>query len=167
MPLSKWLLALYLMSASKNGVAANELRRTLGVTQTTAWFMLHRLREAMRVSSFETMRGTIVSDETWIGGDPRRMNRKTRERWEKAQRQNAMTAKTPVVSLIDASTGEVRSKVVTEVTGVTLRKVIAEQVDMAGSHLWTDELVYVVAGKPKVERMGVANKPKLSIDCNV
>lgn len=138
-PLSKWLLALYLMSASKNGIAANELRRTLGVTQTTAWFMLHRLREAMRVSSFETMRGTIVSDETWIGGDPRRMNRKTRERWETAQRWNAMTAKTPVLSLIDATTGEVRSRVVTDVAGPTLRKAIAQEVDMAESHLWTDE----------------------------
>jgi transposase-like protein len=138
-PLSKWLLALYLMSASKNGVAANELRRTIGVTQTTAWFMLHRLREAMKVASFETMRGTIVADETWIGGNPARMNRKTRERWEKLPRGSSNSAKTPVLSLINAATGEVRSRVIADVAGPTLRKVIAEQVDMAGSQLWTDE----------------------------
>jgi len=72
-PLSKWLLALYLMSASKNGIAANELRRTLDVTQPTAWFMLHRLREAMgHAAPFTvnpTMRGPIEVDETYIGSD--------------------------------------------------------------------------------------------------
>ena len=47
-PLSKWLMALYMMSANKNGVAAFELHRTLGVTNKTAWFMLHRIREAMK-----------------------------------------------------------------------------------------------------------------------
>ncbi|MHB8682056.1 MAG: IS1595 family transposase [Acidimicrobiales bacterium] len=148
-PLSKWLLALYLMSASKNGIAANELRRVIGVTQPAAWFMLHRLREAMRVASFTTMRGTIVADEVWIGGDPGRMNAKTRARWEGRQaepepitpgaRPNQRTAKTPVLSLINASTGEVRSQVVPDVTGATLRKVIAQHVDMAVSVLWTDE----------------------------
>ena len=144
-PLSKWLLALYLMSASKNGVAANELRRTLGVTQPTAWFMLHRLREAMRLASIETMRGTIVADETFIGGNPSRMNaqdprpagRRLRNRpWSGRE---GGTAKVPVLSLINAETGEVRSQVIPRVDGHNLRKVISEQVDMANSVLWTDE----------------------------
>jgi transposase-like protein len=145
-PLSKWLLALYLMSASKNGVAANELRRIVGVTQTTAWFMLHRLREAMRQSSLESMRGTIVADETWIGGDPKRMNKSRKgdiyklrmTPWVK-DRAHSGTDKTPVLSLIEAESGQVRSQVVPRVTGATLGKVISEQVDMAGSVLWTDE----------------------------
>lgn len=149
-PLSKWLLALHLMSASKNGIAANELRRVLGVTQTTAWFMLHRLREAMRQASLTTMRGTIVADEAWIGGDPGRMNAKTRARWEEKDAEpqlvlpgmkarGRLTAKTPILSLVNATTGEVRSQVVPDVTGHTLRKAIAENVDMSGSVLWTDE----------------------------
>lgn len=147
-PLSKWLLTLYLMSASKNGIAANELRRVIGVTQPTAWFMLHRLREAMRVASFTTMRGTIVADEAWIGGDPGRMNAKTRARWEgeddpepivPGSIPNQRTAKTPVLSLVNATTGEVRSQVVPDVTGATLRKAIAQHVDMGNSVLWTDE----------------------------
>ena len=123
-PLSKWLLALYLMSASKNGVAANELRRTLGVTQPTAWFMLHRLREAMRLSSIETMRGTIVADETYIGGEIGRMSKSTRQRL--VDRRNApgglkgATEKTAVLSLVNATTGEVRSQVVANVDGTTL-----------------------------------------------
>lgn len=70
-PLSKWLMALYMMASSKNGVAAFELHRTLGVTNKTAWFMLHRIREAMKRGELaETMTGTIVADETWIGGKP-------------------------------------------------------------------------------------------------
>ena len=83
------------------------------------------------------MRGTIVSDETWIGGNP-----KWRHRSEKPDRGSGMrlpTEKTPVLSLIDAERGEVRSRVVPDVTGPTLRKVMSEQVDMAGSVLWTDE----------------------------
>ncbi len=137
-PLSKWLLAIYLMSASKNGVAANELRRTLDVTQPTAWFMLHRLREAMRVSSFTTMKGTIVADEAWIGGDPAN-DHHYRDPERVVPGTNKRTDKTPVLSLVNATTGEVRSRVVPDVTGATLRKVIAEHVDMAGSILWTDE----------------------------
>lgn len=70
-PLSKWLLAMYMLTASKNGVAAFEIHRTLGVTNKTAWFMLHRIREAMKLAPVEAMmRGTVVADETWIGGDP-------------------------------------------------------------------------------------------------
>ncbi len=143
-PLSKWLLALYLMSASKNGVAANEHRRTLGVTQPTAWFMLHRLREAMRLASLDSMRGTIVADETWVGGNPSRMNAKTRARWEERRNKpwsgrEGGTDKTPVLSLVNATTGEIRSQVIPRVDGHNLRKVIAEQVDMANSVLWTDE----------------------------
>ncbi len=165
-PLSKWLLALYLMSASKNGVAANELRRTLGVTQPTAWFMLHRLREAMRVASFETMRGTIVADETYVGGDPLKMNAKARARWNgegvdgtpivPGSRPNSHTDKTPVFSLINATTGEVRSQVVANVDGVTLGKIVRENVDTAGSVLWTDEArFYEKLGREFIEHATV------------
>ena len=60
-PLSKWLMALYMMSASKNGVAAFELHRTLGLTNKTAWFMLHRIREGMKRGSLaEPMTGTSL-----------------------------------------------------------------------------------------------------------
>lgn len=71
-PLSKWLLAMYLATASKNGVAAYELHRTLGVTHKTAWFMAHRIREAMSIAPFSAMMsGVVVSDATRIGGEPK------------------------------------------------------------------------------------------------
>ena len=143
-PLSKWLLAIYMLVSAKNGVAAYELHRTLGVTNTTAWHMLHRIREAMKQSPVADMlRGTVMADETFIGGKVSRMNRKTRNRLVELRNApgglKTARAKTPVLALRNADTGEVRSRVVPDITGHTLRKAIAEQVDMAGSVLWTDE----------------------------
>ena len=143
-PVRVWVLVLFDMIAAKNGISAREVERKYGVCPRTAWFMCHRIRECMKSDALlTTMRGTIVADETFIGGKVSRMNRKTRERL--VERRNAPgglktgEAKTPVLSLINADTGEVRSAVVPNVTGATLRKVMSEQVDMAGSVLWTDE----------------------------
>ncbi len=144
-PLSKWLMAFYLLTASKNGVAAYELHRTLGVTNKTAWFMFHRIREAMKAGPLADMlRGTIVADETYIGGDPRRMNATTRARWEQRRDtpfngREGRSDKAAILSLINAESGVVRSQVVPRVDGSNLRKAMSEQVDMAGSRLWTDE----------------------------
>ncbi len=134
-----------MMVSAKNGVAAFELHRKLGVTNTTAWHMFHRIRKAMEQSPVADMlRGTIVADETFIGGNPKRMNKKARAinyklRVTPRADFERGTAKTPVLSLIEKETGEVRSRVVARVDGHTLRKAMAEQVDMAGSTLWTDD----------------------------
>lgn len=68
-PLNKWLLAFYLLCSSKKGMSAHQLHRSLGVTYKTAWFMFHRVREAMRDEAFtERLVGTVEADETYIGG---------------------------------------------------------------------------------------------------
>ena len=75
-PLNKWLLATYLMSASKMGYSAHQLHRTLGVTYKTAWFMCHRIREAMNPTSTTPIGGagkTVEADETYVGGKPRKL----------------------------------------------------------------------------------------------
>jgi transposase-like protein len=150
-PIEVWLMIMVQMCSAKNGISAREIERMHKLTPETAWFVLHRLREAMKREPLAgALRGTIQADEAWIGGDPTRMNAKTRARWEgrdetpvpvqpHAGRPNQHTDKTPILSLIDSETGEVRSQVVTDVSGPTLRKAIAEQVDMPGSHLQTDE----------------------------
>jgi len=66
--LSKWLLAVWLLAGAKNGVSSCEVSRAVGVTQKTAWFMLHRIREAMRTGTFDKMQGTVEADETYVGG---------------------------------------------------------------------------------------------------
>ncbi len=149
-PLRTWLFVLFEMCANKNGIAAREIARKYKLTNKTAWFVAHRVRLAMETLPVaKPLRGTIVADEVWIGGDPTRMNAKTRARMEGAgqdpervtpsNRPNLHTAKTPVLTLINTSTGEARSKVITDVSGPTLRKAIASQVVTSASRLMTDE----------------------------
>ena len=101
------------MCANKNGMAAREIERKYGVAPKTAWFMAHRIREAMKNRSPNSLVGTIVADETWIGGDPKRMNKSSKgdiyklRMTPKKDGHHSGTAKTPVLSLINAETGEV------------------------------------------------------------
>jgi transposase-like protein len=133
-PLSKWLMAIYLLAASKNGVAAFELHRTLGVTHKTAWFMVHRIREGMKVAPFAAMmRGTVVADETHVGGAPG-----NRHGYKPGRGGQGVTDKTPVLSMISKDTGEVRSQAVADVTGATLRKAMAHYADIPNTVLHTD-----------------------------
>lgn len=66
-PLHIWLQAMYLIAGSKKGISSNQLHRTLGVTLKTAWFMSHRIREAMRTGDLDPMGGVVEVDETYIG----------------------------------------------------------------------------------------------------
>jgi transposase-like protein len=165
-PVRTWLLVIFEMCASKNGVSAREVERKYGLTPRTAWHLTHRIRSAMAGGDglLSTMHGTIVADETYVGGDPERMNAKTRARrdhlrdtpWSGFDRG---TAKVPVLSLINAETGEVRSAVLPKVAGHNLRKVISEQVDMAGSRLMTDEGAwYNELGREFIEHNAVNHK---------
>lgn len=154
-PLSTWLTVMVQMASAKNGISAREIERMHDVTPETAWFILHRLREAMKREPVAgLLRGTVAADETWIGGVEGNRKKSQRnksqitttaepERIEPGKRQkrpgNLRNQKTIVLSLIATDTGEARSVVVPDVTGATLRKAIAEQVDMSATVLHTDE----------------------------
>src|SRR2546425_9003796 len=73
--LDKWLPAVWMIANCKNGISSHELGRALGVTQKTAWFMLHRIRLAMRTGTFQKMHGRVEADETFIGGAARFMHK--------------------------------------------------------------------------------------------
>ena len=73
--LDKWLCAIWLIANAKNGISSHELHRSLGVTQKSAWFLLHRIRKAMQNGSFAKMSGEVEVDETYIGGKARNMHR--------------------------------------------------------------------------------------------
>jgi transposase-like protein len=137
MSLRIWLFVLFEMTANKNGIAAREIERKYGVAPKTAWTMTQKIREAMANRSGEMMVGTIVADETWIGGKPQ--NRHANKQFADDKQVNQKSDKIPVLSLVNATTGEVRSQVVPDVTGETLRDAMAEQVDKANSHLMTDQ----------------------------
>ena len=133
-PVSKWLLAMWLFCAGKNGVSAKELERHLGISYQTAWYMAHRMREAMtREPMAALFSGTVVSDETWVGGKPK--NRHANRRVGSKQ---GLTDKTPVVALVHKESGEVRTSVVANVNGKNLREVLRENVDPGTTDLHTD-----------------------------
>jgi transposase-like protein len=128
-PLHKWLLATHLMAASKKGMSAKQMERMLGVTYKTAWFLCHRIREAMTGSPSNNSPlggpGKIVeADETFVGGKAR--NRKFR----------APAPKKVVVSLVERG-GEARSFHFANIHGNTIRALVVTNVDRA-SHLMTD-----------------------------
>lgn len=139
-----WIMVFAEMCAAKNGIAAREIQRRYGVHPRTAWHLMHRLREAMKADSLlQSMRGVVVADETYFGGHRRnKMHPKPVTKpvpIKPGEMRNPHFGKTIVLSLIDKETGEARSRIIPNVTGATLQKAIAEQVDMANSVLYTDD----------------------------
>jgi transposase-like protein len=143
-PVHKWLQAAYLMASSKKGISSHQLHRTLEVTYKTAWFMSHRLREAMRVLNIEPMGGegkTVEADETYVGGLEK--NKHANKRKPGSQ---GGANKEVVFSLVERG-GKVRSHHVQHVTAETLRPILNEQLH-ASTRLMTDEArQYIPLGK--------------------
>ena len=113
LPLRKWVFATYLYVTSLKGISSMRLHRDLGVTQKTAWYMLHRLRQAWDESGIEQLMGPVEVDETYIGG--KRNNMSKSKRYEISQREKrgrGATDKTPVVGIKDRATNQIRAKVV-------------------------------------------------------
>jgi transposase-like protein len=100
LPLQKWLPALWLLTNCKNGISSYELGRALGVSQKSAWFMLHRLRLALQDKSTRKLGGDVELDETFIRGKARNMHFKKRERMGITQGKS-MAGKVAVMSLLE------------------------------------------------------------------
>jgi transposase-like protein len=142
-PVRTWLLVILDMISAKNGLAAREVERKYGVAPRTAWHMLHRIRQAMSADFGDLFAGNVVADETYIGGEPR--NRHASERPRKIGRG---TDKTSVLSLVNADTGEIRSRVIPNITGKTLRRAIAASVNLPVATLHSDSWKgYILVGQ--------------------
>lgn len=131
--LDKWFPAVWCIANAKNGISSHELGRALGVTQKTAWFMLHRIREAMRTGSFVKLSGTVECDETFIGGEARNMHEWKREKRIKGR---GAVGKRIVHGLLQRG-GEVRANVVETTEAKDLVPVIVSNVER-GANLYTD-----------------------------
>jgi transposase-like protein len=135
LPLTKWLPAVWLATNSKNGISSHELGRALGITQKSAWFMLHRIRLAMQSKSFLRLSGEVEVDETYIGGKARNMHKAERKR--KVEDAKG-TGKVPVVGMLERG-GRVKAEVVPDAKRKTLRPRVIDAVEV-GSSLYTDAL---------------------------
>ena len=135
LPLHIWLQAMHLMASSKKGVSAHQLHRTLEITYKSAWFLAHRIREAMRsgdLAPFGQGGGDVEVDETYIGVEPGAV-----------VQPSGHTDKMKVLSLVDRSTGRARSFVMDDVNSKSVGEIVAA--NMANeARLLTDQATYYI-----------------------
>lgn len=131
--LDKWFVAVWCIANAKNGISSCELARALEVTQKTAWFMLHRVRLAMKTGTFKKLSGTVEVDETFIGGRAKNMH--------KAKRAKTISGRGPVGKAIVQGLlergGEVRAQVVPRTDDITLVDNVRRHVE-SGANVYTD-----------------------------
>lgn len=129
-PMTKWLQAIYLITASKKGISAHQLHRMLGITYKSAWFMAHRLRHAMSMEPLASkLSGVVEVDETYVGG---------KRRLTTGRPGPDAKNKTPVVALVERD-GRVRCFPMERITSAEVQDAIRSMVDTS-SHMMTDEL---------------------------
>jgi len=145
--LDKWMVAFWMLANAKNGISSHELHRALGIRQQSAWFMLHRIREAMKQDSSikfggENGGGPVESDETFVGPNPIKMHKSRRAKLQairgEQRRGDVGVGKTAVAGILDRETRRVRAKVVPNVRRDTLQAAILNSI-APGSKLYTDD----------------------------
>jgi transposase-like protein len=138
--LDKWLPAVWLLVNCKNGISSYEVARDLGVTQKSAWFMMHRIRLALQAGSFEMLSGHVEVDETFIGGKARNMS-KHRKAKKGINQGDKLAGKIAVMGLLDRhgkdGQSRVRTSVLPSLRRSSVQGHIRENVE-AGSTTYTD-----------------------------
>ena len=139
LPLHKALQAVYLVTSSKKGVSAHQLHRTLEITYKSAWFLLHRIREAMRddgeLAPFGGNGGVVEVDETFIG------------RKKGAEKKRAFHHKMKVLALVDRDSGKARTMVIDDVKAETLMPLVIANVEREARIMTDEHSGYRDAGK--------------------
>lgn len=150
--LDKWLCALWMLVNDKNGISSYEVGKAIGVTQKSAWFMLHRLRAALADGTLaKKLGGTggeVEVDETFVGGKTKNMHKRRRveinnrlsmiPKKDQVQTSGPYANKTPVVGMLDRETRKIRATVVPMVKRPILQAAILKEIQ-DGTHVYTDE----------------------------
>lgn len=132
LPLWKWFLAVYLMGESKKGISANQLKRTLGVSYKTAWYLCHRIRSAMNDDNGVLLGGIVEADETYIGGKLPRGHR-SRKEVAMTRRDN----KTIVLGAVERG-GRVRLRVAPDASSESIKGFLKDVVHEDAEAIYTD-----------------------------
>src|SRR5438045_7408475 len=125
--LSKWFLAIYLMTESKKGMSALQMKRTLCIAYETAWYLCHRIRAAMREINSELLRGIVEVDETYVGGKVRGMGR-------------GYKGNKPIAIGAVQRAGKIRLQVIAHTDKATLHKFIHDNAAPDTEAIYTDEI---------------------------
>lgn len=126
LPLSKWFLAVYLITESKKGISANQLKRMLEVSYQTAWYLSHRIREALRMENPKPLTGKVEADETYVGGKVRGMGK------------GYVDNKALVMGVRERG-GEIRMEVGPDKSAATIRGFIKRNVSPDAEAIYTDD----------------------------
>ena len=150
-PLHKWMIAFYLMNASKKGISAHQLHRTLGVTYQTAWFMCHRIREAMRDGGLVPMGGgggIVEADETYFG-EVEESRKRTKTRYglpfTKGGR-SGPSNKRAIVALVERG-GRVRSFHPAVADGPSVNKIVRDNIAREANLMTDESRLYMQVGQ--------------------
>ena len=138
--LDKWLVAMWLLASCKNGISSYEVGRAIGVTQRTAWFMMHRIRVAVQENTLMRLPQSgapIEVDETFIGGKARNMHKVRRIKMGMGYGMQGGRAKTVVIGMLERG-GKVKAQVIPDRKKPAVSAAIADCIDK-GAHIMTDE----------------------------
>jgi transposase-like protein len=123
LPLVKWFAAVYLLCESRKGMSANQIKRMLGVSYKTAWYLCHRIRAAMREIESDGLSGTVEIDETYVGGKSKNMHN-----WKRRQTQGRGSVGKQIVVGLRQRNGNLRFFHVQDIESGTLAKYIKENI---------------------------------------
>jgi transposase-like protein len=138
-PVHKWLLAIHLMSASKKGMSAHQLHRMLGITYKSAWFLAHRIREAMRddkPSPLGSSGGAVQADETYYGNSSKRAK----------HYKKGLSQKMAVIGLVDQNSGKVRAFAIKSATADTVGMIVRTHVPRKAVLVTDESRLYTETG---------------------
>ena len=149
--LQKWFLAISLMMNAKKSLSSYQLARDLDLNQKTAWYIQQRIRsEMMRKEGKALLKGIVEADETYVGGKPRKRNKRKDDDNEPKNKRGRGTKKTPVIGAVERG-GKVVARVATDLTSKSILQFIMENVKSSASTLITDEYQAYKAVKGSID----------------